>query len=120
MMKKLGGGNAEFSPDGKWIVVPNGHWVAGGGNAVFSPDGRWIATGRPDGTLHLWDAKSLVEKAVVKGSINGSPLTEVRFSRSGKLIVTVGMGIVPGFTALQKKVRADDTVVRVWRVNMPE
>ena len=92
----------------------------GGGNAVFSPDGRWIATGHPDGTLHLWDSKTLVEKAVVKGSINGSPLTEVRFSRSGKLIVTVGMGIVPGFAAMNQKVKPDDTVVRVWRVNIPE
>jgi len=119
-MKKLGGENAEFSPNGKWIVVPNGRWTAGGGNAVFSPDGRWIATGHPDGTIHLWDAKTLSEKAVAKGSINGSPLTEVRFSHSGKFIVTTSMGIVPLFSAMEKKVKSNDTVVRVWQVNVPE
>jgi WD40 repeat protein len=88
--------------------------------AMFSPDGRWIAAGYKDGALHLWDSKTLVERAVVKGSINGSPLNEVRFSRSGKLIVTAGMGIVPGFAAMGQKVKADDTVVRVWRVNIPD
>ncbi len=86
--------------------------------ASYSPNSKWIATGHKDGTLHLWDAKTLTERAVVKGSINGSPLTEARFSRSGKLLVTAGDGWVAGFTALQKKVKADDTVVRVWRVNV--
>lgn len=88
--------------------------------AMFSPDGRWIATGYKDGTLHLWDSKTLDERAVAKGSINGSPLNEVRFSPNGKLIVTVGDGIVPLFSAMEKKVKSNDTVVRVWRVNVPD
>ncbi|MGI8980815.1 MAG: WD40 repeat domain-containing protein [Pirellulaceae bacterium] len=92
----------------------------GGRCGMFSADGRWIATGHKDGTLRLWDGKSFIERIVVKGSINGSPLNEVRFSPSGKLIVTTGMGIVPLFSAMEKKVKSNDTVVRVWRVNVPE
>ncbi len=95
--------------------------IRGVRSASFSHDGRWIATGKADGTLHLWDAKTLAERAVAKGSINGSALNEVRFSRSGKLIVTAGegrLGIM--FEAMKRKVKADDTVVRVWRVNVPE
>jgi WD40 repeat protein len=89
--------------------------------AMFSPDTKWVATGHEDGTFRLWDEKTLVEKAVAKGSINGSSLNEVRFSRSGKLVVTAGdgtLGIM--FEAMKRKVKADDTVVRVWRVNIPE
>lgn len=125
-----------FSPSGDRLLVNGSTWdyakddekpigkstakKLGGQNAMFSPNGRWIATGYSDGTLHLWDAKTLVEKAVVKGSINGSPLTEVRFSRNSKFIVTAGKGIVPLFSAMEKKVKSNDTVVRVWRVNIPE
>lgn len=88
--------------------------------ATYSPNRKWIATGHHDGTLHLLDAKTQLEIAIEKGSINRSPLNEVRFSRSGKLIVTAGDGIVPGFAAYSQKVKPDDTVVRVWRVNVPE
>jgi WD40 repeat protein len=87
-------------------------------SAMFSPDERWIATGHKNGVLRLWDGKTFAEKAMVKGSVNGSELDEVRFSHSGKLIVTAGEGIVPAFDAIQKKVKSDDTVVRVWRVNL--
>lgn len=110
----------EFAGDQPKPIRQKSAKIIGGQCATFSMDGRWIATGKRDGTLHLWDAKTLTEKAVAKGSINGSPLNEVRFSRGGKLIVTVGDGIVPGFAALNQKVKPDDTVVRVWRVNVPK
>lgn len=109
---------------GRETVLPakiDGNPKASGARfAAYSPNRKWIATAHQDGTLHLLDAKTLLEKAVVKGSINGSPLNEVRFSRSGKLIVTAGEGIVPGFAAMSQGVKPDDTVVRVWRVHVPE
>ncbi|MBC7853461.1 MAG: WD40 repeat domain-containing protein [Pirellulaceae bacterium] len=95
--------------------------IRGVRSASFSSNGRWMATGHPDGTLHLWDSKTLVERTVVKGSINGSALNEVRFSRNGKFIVTAGegsLGIM--FEAMKRGVKGDDTVVRVWRVNITE
>ncbi len=95
--------------------------IRGVRSASFSRNGRWIAIGKPDGTLHLLDAQTLAERAVAKGSINGSALNEVRFSRSGQLIVTAGegsLGIM--FEAMKRGVKGDDTVVRVWRVNIPE
>jgi WD40 repeat protein len=128
-----GRSDCSFSPSGDRLLVNGNIWdyakgdekpirkstmkKLGGQCAMFSPDGRWIAEGHSDGTLHLCDAETLVEKAAAKGSINGSPLTEVRFSRSGKFIVTAGKGIVPLFSAMEKKVKSDDTMVRVWRVN---
>ena len=69
--------NANFSPDGKYIVIANGNnfptlWNAENGNliaklepqddrvyqAVFSPDSRLVATSNVDGVTKIWNTET--------------------------------------------------------------
>jgi WD40 repeat protein/serine/threonine protein kinase len=55
-----------------------------GGGVEFSADGRWLATGFQDGTVHLRDAASGRETAVLRG--HAEPIVALRFSPAGSLL----------------------------------
>lgn len=75
---------------------------------AFSPDGRWIATASGDeyrvtrpGIVKIWDAKTGKEKTWITKDAKGTPkivqlvehekaATSVRFSPSGKLLISTG------------------------------
>jgi len=83
---------------------------------TYSPDGKWIATGHKDGTVRLWDASTRDQVAKFSAFVNGTAVYSLRFSKDSSLLVTAGKGIMPGFSALARKVKPKDTTVRVWRV----
>jgi WD40 repeat protein len=98
--------DAEFSPDGRFIVtasddhlariwdvrrgrllrVLRGHFFAVR-SASFSPDGRWVVTASQL-TAGLWDASSGRLLQYLRG--HTKPLTGASFSPDGRYIVTGG------------------------------
>jgi WD40 repeat protein len=108
--------DAQFSPDGQWIVTAGGDktarvWEAATGKEVtilrghediilcaqFSPDGKQILTSSPDGTVRVWDAAT--GKEIAKLPQYKRSHLNAQFSPNGQWIVTAG---------------EDETTVTVW------
>jgi WD40 repeat protein/serine/threonine protein kinase/tetratricopeptide (TPR) repeat protein len=62
--------------------------VAPNGAPVFSPDGKQLAFPAEDAAVHIWDAQTLVERAVFRAE-NESPYL-VAYSPDGKLLASTG------------------------------
>jgi len=109
--------DAEFSPDGQWIITASWDgtvriWNAAQqppetvatlnahddfvNSAVFSPDGKQILTSSDDATARLWDAQTRVLVHEFKG--HGGPVNQAIFSPDGTLVLTV----------------SDDFTARLW------
>jgi WD40 repeat protein len=55
-------------------------------SVAFSPDGRFLLSGSVDRTVRLWDAKSGVELAVMRGHDQG--VTNVAFLPDGRHVIS--------------------------------
>lgn len=83
----------------------------------FSPDDSRVLTVHPDDTIRLWDMATKREIARVNASPrNGAGIYAAAFSPDGRRAASGGIGGVGGFVALRKKVPAEDTTVRLWRL----
>ena len=84
--------------------------------SVLSPDGGYLIVGASP-NLRMFDTatKELVfEEPVFR---NSAPIEAVDVSPDGKYALTAGKGVIPGFNALDRGVRARDPVsVRLWRL----
>jgi WD40 repeat protein len=108
--------NANFSPDGKWIVTASGDntarmWDAATGamksvlrghsgsvlSAGFSPHGHRIVTASADKTARVWNAEVSETIAVLKHS---DPVISAVFGPDGERILTA----------------SDDNTARIWRI----
>jgi WD40 repeat protein/serine/threonine protein kinase len=103
---------ADFSPDGSWIVTAFGEYpdctarvwdiVTGQeklvlkghegpvGSARFSPDGKWIVTASLDRTARIWDAGTGKEVHVLRGHSGG--VLSAQFSPDSGRVLTAGEG----------------------------
>lgn len=84
--------------------------------SAFSPDGRRFITGHVDGTVRLWSASSYGEICRVYGHVNYAPTLAVAFSPDGEYALTGGEGTIPGFNAMASGLKANDLVVRLWKL----
>jgi WD40 repeat protein len=74
-----------------------------GGAVEYSADGRWLASGFRDGTVHLWDAATGREAAVLRG------LPDTPIFRFGPGSLLAAASLDPGE-------HVQTTVVRLWDV----
>src|SRR5262249_47003776 len=72
-------------------------------SAVFSRDGGFLATGGYDGTLRVWNARTLREEA---RRVRDGPVTALGFSHDGRFLLS-------GVTAPGEA--RPDTSVELWR-----
>jgi WD40 repeat protein/serine/threonine protein kinase/tetratricopeptide (TPR) repeat protein len=72
-----------------WLLDENGELpVAPNGAPVFSPDGKQLAFPAEDAAVHIWDAQTVKERAVLRTE-NESPYL-VAYSPDGKLLASTG------------------------------
>jgi len=99
--------DAEFSPDGKWVVTASADttarlWEAGSGKgssilrghpdavltAEFSADGRRILTTSADNTARVWDSSGGQLLTTIQSENRDKKLVSASFSPDGQRIVT--------------------------------
>jgi serine/threonine protein kinase/WD40 repeat protein len=103
------GGRADFSADGKFLLIveggktvaawpvsdsPEKHYLTGHDGGVpavaFSPDGNTLASGAKDQTVKIWDAASGRLRCTCKG--HKGPIEALAFSPDGSLLATGATG----------------------------
>lgn len=80
----------------------------------FSPDDSRVLSAHDDATIRLWDVATRREVAHANASRNGAVIYAIAFSPDGRFAASGGNGLIGGFIALKRKVRPDDTTVRLW------
>lgn len=75
---------------------------------AFSPDNKRVLIGDRGGVIRLWDVATATPIAEATMFKNGAAVSGVAISPSGDRAVSTGVGTIPGFLAMQNKVKVNE------------